>query len=264
MMNSVFTKTLYDKRWFMFGWLLGFAALAALLVIFYPSMHQEGSLDALVNSMPPAMQGFVGDLANLQQFSTYLASQLFDIRMQIIAGVMVVILALGLTVGEEEKGQLRTTLSLPLSRTSVLMQKWLAMLTIIAITLLGTIAGIYGAQFAIGESIEVDTLVQLVAMTWLIMVTFATLTFAAGIAAGDRAVGTLVGIFTLAGSFILSTFAVGVDWLKDYEMWSLFYYFPAVDIAKNGVDPSDVAVLGTISIVALLLSWLAFRRRDVR
>ncbi len=264
MMNSVYTKTLYDRRWFMVGWLLGFAALAALMVIFYPSMHQEGSLDALTKSMPPALQGFIGDLANLQQFPTYLASQLFDIRMQIIAGVMVVVLALGLTVGEEERGQLRTTLSLPLSRNAVLLQKWLAMLTIIAVTFVGTVIGISLAQLTIGESIELDILARLIAMTWLIMATFATLTFAAGIATGGRAIATLVGIFTLAGSFILTTFAVGVDWLQDYEMWSLFYYFPAVDIAKNGVDLSNVVALSVVSLVALVVSWLIFRRRDLR
>lgn len=99
--------------------MIGFAALAALMVTFYPAMHQDGSLDQLVKTMPPAFQGLVGDLSNLQQFSTYLASQLFDIRVTIIGSVMVIILALGLTAAEEEAGQTRTLLSLPISRTKL-------------------------------------------------------------------------------------------------------------------------------------------------
>ncbi len=262
-MNTVFVTTLLSKRWFVFGWFLGLTVLAALLVTFFPSMQQEGTLDTFVESMPPAMQGFVGDLANLQQFPTYLASQLFDIRMQIIVGVMVVVLALSLTVGDEEKGYLRTTLSLPLSRTSVLIQKWLAMVVIIGLTLLGTGVGVLLSQLTISESIGVGTLLRLIAMTWLVMTVFATLTFAGALATGSRAVGTLMGIMTLAGSFILTTFAVGVDWLKDFDQWSLFYYFPAVDIVKNGIDFGDVFILSAIIVVSLIVTIVLFRRRDV-
>lgn len=33
-MNSVLLKTLYDRRWFMLGWTLGFVGFAALMVSF--------------------------------------------------------------------------------------------------------------------------------------------------------------------------------------------------------------------------------------
>ena len=45
MMKSIYTRTLYDKRWFALGWMVSFFALAALLVAFFPSMKQDGSLD---------------------------------------------------------------------------------------------------------------------------------------------------------------------------------------------------------------------------
>lgn len=264
MLRSVFTKTIYDKRFFILGWFLGFAALAALLVTFFPAMKQEGSLEMFVDSMPPAMQGFVGDLDNLRQLSTYLAAQLFDIRMQIIAGIMVVVLALKLTVGEEESGQLRTVLSLPISRTSLLVQKWLAMVCITGLALSGTAVGIYVAQFAIDESISLLVLGQLMLMTWIVMVTFATVTFAAAIASGSRALATIVGILLLTTSFVITTFAIGVDWLRSFEAASLFYYFPAVEIAKSSIALRDVAVLSAVSVVALVVAFVCFRRRDVQ
>ena len=264
MLRSVFTKTIYDKRFFILGWFLGFAALAALLVTFFPAMKQEGSLEMFVDSMPPAMQGFVGDLDNLRQLSTYLAAQLFDIRMQIIAGIMVVVLALKLTVGEEESGQLRTVLSLPISRTSLLVQKWLAMVCITGLALSGTAVGIYVAQFAIDESISLLVLEQLMLMTWIVMVTFATVTFAAAIASGSRALATIVGILLLTTSFVITTFAIGVDWLRSFEAASLFYYFPAVEIAKSSIALRDVAVLSAVNVVALVVAFVCFRRRDVQ
>ena len=127
-MRSVYSKTLRDKRWFTIGWSIGFLALAGLMVSFYPAMHVDGSLDALLKNMPAALQGFVGDLGNLKQFSTYLASQMFDVRGQILGGVMVIVLALSLTVSEEDAGQTRTLLSLPISRSSLLFLASLAIL----------------------------------------------------------------------------------------------------------------------------------------
>lgn len=262
-MQSLYTKTLYDKRWFILGWFIGFWCLALLMSIFYPAMNQEGALDALVTQMPPALQGMVGDLANLREFSTYLASQLFDIRVGILGGVMVIILGIGLTVAEEEKGELRTLASLPLSRDHIVFVKFLAMITIIALTLLGMIPGIMIGQFLIGEWLPLDVLARLFAMNWLLLVALGSIVFAAGLFTGKRSFTMTIGTLVVAGGFILSTFSQAVEWLQPYEVISLLHYFPSVDIVKNGIDIRDVLVLATIIIGANIASIWRFRNRDI-
>jgi len=264
MIGSVFAKTLYDKRYFTLGWTIALGAIAALMVAFYPAMHQDGSIDALVKSMPPAFQGLVGSLSDLTQFDTYIAAQLFDIRLPLIAGIMSIILGLGLSVSDEEKGELRTLLSLPISRSKLFIQRWLALLLILAITLVGLVAGMYAVMPFIEEAdIDIDVLARLLGMTGLMMVTYGTIPFAVGIATGKRAAATAVSIAVIIGSFLLSTFASAVDWLKDYEPLSLLHYFPAVDIVRDGIQWSDVMVLGSITVVLLVLALVAFRRRDI-
>ncbi len=262
-MNNIFTKTFRDKQWFTLGWFLGFMALAALMVAFYPAMHQDGTIDKLVATMPPAFKGLIGNLADLTRFDTYLASQLFDIRVSLLAGIMSIILALGLTIGEEEKGELRTLLSLPVSRTSLLLQKWLAMLVIIFVTLLGLAVSIYLLQGTVGASMPFAAMRDLFLMTWLVLSTIATITFATALATGKRPIAMLVGILVMAGSFIVSTFGMSVDWLKDYEWLSLFHYFPASDVVRGGIDSSNVIVLGSVALIALIVAVIAFRWRDV-
>ena len=264
MIGSVYTKTLYDKRFFVLGWTLALAGIAALMVAFYPAMHQDGSIDALVKSMPPAFQGLVGSLSDLTHFDTYIASQLFDIRLPLIAGIMSIILGLGLSVSDEEKGELRTLLSLPISRSKLLAERWLALVSILAVTLVGLLGGMYAVMpFIDGGEIDTNVLVRLLAMTGLMMITYGTIPFAVGIATGKRAVATAVSIAVIIGSFLLSTFANAVDWLKDYEPLSLLHYFPAVDIVKNGIEFSDVAVLGGITVGLLVIAFVVFRNRDV-
>ncbi|HRJ06695.1 MAG TPA: ABC transporter permease subunit [Candidatus Saccharibacteria bacterium] len=264
MMRSVYLKTLYDKRYFLFGWTIAFAAIAALLASFYPAMHQDGAIDELLKSMPAAFQGLIGSLADLSRFDTYIASQLFDIRMPLIAGIMAIILGIGLSVNDEEKGELRTVLSLPIGRTKLLVQKWFAMLTIMVVVVLGMVAGMYAVlPFIDIASIEPDVVVRLSAMTLLIMVTFGTIPFAVGFASGRRAAATGISILIIIGSFILSTFGQAVDWLSDYEKLSLLHYFPAVDIVKDGIQASDALVFAIVTIGLLAASIVIFRGRDI-
>jgi ABC-2 type transport system permease protein len=246
------------------GWTLGLLLLTVLMTTFYPAMHQDGSLDALLKNMPEAFKGLIGNLADLNSFDTYLASQLFDIRLPLIAGIMAIILALGLSTAEEESGELRSLLSLPLSRTKILVEKWLALCTIMAITTLGIVAGVYICMPLVeGVTIEFSTLLSLVAMTWLVMITFGTITLAAGFASGKRSVASALSIFVIIGSFILSTFGQAVDWLSDFEKFSLLHYFPAVEIAKGTTELADVAIFASVTIVLLLVAIIIFRRRDV-
>lgn len=265
MMRSVYLKTLYDRRFFIFGWTLGLFALAVLMASFFPAMSQTGVLDSLSEQMPQAFQGMLGDLAILRTFDGYLASQLFDIRMLPIAGAMVIILGLGLSTREEEDGELRTQLALPLSRMKLFIEKWLALVTVTLITILGLPLGIVlSMPFIDGADIAVGTLVRLVAMTLLVMVTFSTVTFAVGMATGRRSVATMAGILLVVGSYFISTFSASIDWLKNIEWLSLMHYFTATSVVKQGIDAWDVAVLAGVSIISLLVALLVFRRRDIQ
>jgi ABC-2 type transport system permease protein len=264
MMRSVYLKTLYDKRYFLLGWTLGFAAIAALMASFYPAMHQSGSIDQLLKSMPPAFKGLVGSLGDLTRFDTYIASQLFDIRIPLIAGIMAIILGLSISVSDEDSGELRTFLSLPISRTKLFLHKWMAMLSIMFIIVLGLVAGIYAVlPFVDIAHIDFDVTLRLTAMTLLVMVTYGTIPFAVAFATGKRSVATGISILVIIGSFILSTFGKAVDWLKDYERLSLLHYFPAADIVKNGIQATDVAVFTLVILGLLVIGVILFRRRDI-
>lgn len=264
MISSVYLKTLYERRAFLAGWTIGFMALTMLMVSFYPAMHQDGTIDALVKNMPKAFEGLIGNLADLNSFPSYLASQLFDIRLPLIAGIMAIILGFGISTAEEESGELRTILALPISRTNLLLQKWLALVTIMLISTVGFFAGVYVvAPFIDGAVIDITTMLKLVAMTWLLMVAYGTVTFAAGMIFGKKGVANGIGVLVIIGSFILTTFGQAVEWLEPYEKISLLYYFPAVGIVKGTFEVSNVVVLGGLTAVLLLLAIIIFRRRDI-
>lgn len=263
-MYNLFTKTLYDKRAFILGWGLGLIFLGFLMMIFYPAFHQDSGLDQLVKSLPPALKGIIGDLNNLKELPSYIGSQLFEVRIPIFVSILSIILAVGLTVSEEEKGQLRTLLALPLSRSHILLTKWLAIVIISLMMTLAVLLGVELGLVVIHESLAVDVLLRVGLMTWLLTACLGTIVFSIGMATGSRGVTMGLGVLIAVGSFILTTFAKSVDWLRPYEKASLLHYFPATTIAKFDIDLTDVVVYGAIIVVGLMISIVFFRRRDVR
>ena len=265
-MFNLFFKTMYDKRLFIIGWSLGLAFFGFLMLLFFPAFKNSG-LDQLLANLPPelkALKGMIGDINALSTTSGYLAGQFFDIRMPMFISVFSVILAVGLSVKDEEDGYIRTLLSLPLSRVKLLFGKLLAIIAICIIAIVATVTGLYLGAAAVNVSVESSVVFNLSLVTLLLSICMTTLIYCIGLASGKRGITMGLGIIIGAGSFLLTTFAKSVDWLRPYENVSLFHYFPAADIVKNGIFWGDIAVYICITLISIILAIVLFRRRDVR
>lgn len=262
-MFNLLAKTLRDKRFFVLGWSLGLAFLGFTMTSFFPSFS-GGEIDELMKTLPPALQGLVGDLQDWKQLPGYIGSQVFDIRLPIFASILSILLAVGITVSEEDKGQLRTLISLPISRRSIIIAKWLAIVVISFVASFATVLGVQIGVWVIGETLDSMVLVRLGLFTWLLITALATLIFAVGSATGKRGFTTAIGIIVAIGSFLLSTFSQSVSWLKDYEWLSFLHYFPATDIAKGTIEWGNVAFYLSLIIVSLAIAFIFFPRRDIK
>lgn len=262
-MFNLFFKTLRDKRFFILGWSLGLLLLGFVMTSFFPSFS-GGQIDSLMETLPPALQGLVGNLQDWRELPGYLGSQVFDIRLPIFISILSILLAVGLTVGEEDKGQLRTLIALPLSRRKIVFAKWLAMVLIGFVASAATVAGIEIGLLVINESVDQMVLVRLGLFTWLLVSSLATMIFAVGLSTGKRALTTGLAIVLTIGSFLLSTFAQAVDWLEAYTPLSFFNYFPAVDIANGVIEWGNVVYYTVCIVVALCVTLIFFPHRDVK
>jgi ABC-2 type transport system permease protein len=265
-MFNLFRKTLYDKRAFIIGWAIGMAFFAFVMMIFFPAFKDSGLEQLLVN-LPPelkSLKGLIGDIGALSTPSGYLAGQFFDIRMPMFLSVFSVILAIGLSVKDEEAGYIRTLLALPLSRTRLLFGKLFAIVVICLSAVIASAIGLILGAVVVNVSLDMTVLFNLSLVTLILLVCMTTLSYCIGIATGKRAVTMLAGVLISTASFLLTTFAKSVDWLQPFEKFSLFHYFPAADIVKNGISIIDVSVYAAITVVAIVAALIMFRSRDVR
>ena len=262
-MFRLFLKTIRDKRYFILGWSLGMGFLAFVMSVFYPSFS-GGQIDSILDTIPAALQGLVGNLQDWRELPGYIGSQIFDIRLPIFISILSILLAISLTVTEEDKGELRTLVAQPISRRAIVLGKWLAIVTICLVASVASVLGVEIGLLAINESLDQTVLVRLGLFTWLLVTALASLIFAVGLATGKRSLTTAVAVIIAIGSFLMSTFSQAVDWLKEWDFVSFFHYFPATDIAKGTIEWMNVWVYVGITVTSLAIALLVFVRRDIK
>ncbi|MGB3023471.1 MAG: ABC transporter permease subunit [Candidatus Saccharimonadales bacterium] len=259
-MKSIFSRTLYDKRWFMLGWSFALSAMAVLMIAMYPSLHE--GMKSIAASMPPQLQGLVGDISLFGQLDTYLSSQLYDIRIPLFLMIMALVLALGLTANSEERGELRTLLSTATSRTSLYLQTCAAAIVIFAVTISSTIAVTVVAVPMIGESIETVLVFKLAGLSLLFALMMFAIVYSIGMGTGSRAMVMTIGVGLIVTSIILEAGRT-VDWLDMAQKISLLHYYDAGKLLVDGLNLKHIAVQVALLIVLPVIGWLRFRSRDV-
>ena len=255
--QNIFSKTLYQKRKFIFGWFLGLTAMTILTLSFFPSF-KNGEIGKTFSDLSPALQKVVGNTDSFRTVGGYIGQQIFALRIPLLATVLSIVLFNGLTVGEERKGLLETQLSLPLKRSTILLQKLLAGITIMAVASIGVFVGIWVTLLFIHEHYSYLTIWREILGAVLVSLDFGLIAFMFGSALGKKsiAVGVASGFAFL--SYLISSLVTAVPSLKDIEKLSLFHYqSPAI------ISLRDSLVLAIVGLVFVLVSFLMFQRRDI-
>jgi len=263
MMRTLLSRTVYEKRWFIAGWGLVFAVMSGLVLLFYPSFGKNGGFDQVATTLPEQLKGFIGDPSVFRTIEGFITSQIYDVRLSLMAMIMTLVLAISLTLRDEDNGDMRTLLALKLSRTRLVLEKCGAAVVIILLINLATTAGVYIGLVALGETMPHGLIWQLFLLATLFAVASFVVPYGVALASGKRGLTMFVGLLLAIGSYILTTFAKSVDWLKNWDYASLMHYYRPDTLRVGDFGWLDVWVLGAVIVIMLLVAILLFRRRDI-
>lgn len=261
MFKNIFTKTLYDKKVFTIGWSLGLAVMAAITVAFFPAIKDQ--MGTLFANMPKALEGITGTPEDYQTILGYIATGVFDLRVPMMAIIMAVILGLNLSVVEESTERLYQLLVLPIKRRSVVLQKWFALLAILATSHGVLLLGIVATVAVIGESMHIENVLAGTVMCFLLTAVVGSMALALGFALGRRSLATMVVSGYTFGAYVLTSFAQQIDWLKTLDYFSIFHYYKGSQVVKEGFVMGNVAVLLGTAVVAVAFGIAFFISRDI-
>jgi len=193
----------------------------------YPSVRDSaGQLQGYVDNLPEAFRtAFLGSGGDFSSPQGFINTELFSWLGPIVFIAFAVGAANRALAGEEEDGTLSLLLAYPLSRPSLVLQRFAAMVVTI---------GVLGLAF------------------WLSLVVATVL--------AGMDVGAGVGV----AMYLLNTLGQINKTLEPYRVLSLFHYTGGTTPLGRGLGAADVAVLAGTTLVLLAVTLVLFERRDIR
>jgi ABC-2 type transport system permease protein len=259
MLKNVFLKTLFEKRWMTFWWVLVTFLLVLAVTTMFPLF--KDSLGDFTNA-PEELKGIVGDASSYSTITGWLNFQVLD--QMVFAGIILgIIIGGAVLAGEENEGTLQSLLALPVKRAQVYWQKFAAVAAIVTAVTLTLFAGSWIGVALIGESVDIWRLFLGTLMAVLLSVFFTAITYTIGAITGRRGVaGTIVGLYAFAG-FMVASLAAGINALKYVDYLSPFHYYNKPSPLTGEFQFVDALVLLAASLILLAIGHRIFTKRDI-
>ena len=264
-MRPVIRWTLWQRRWSIFWWAMGITAFILINMIFYPTFRDQASeLEKTFSQLSEGTKALFSDTGEFFSPVGYLSSQAFYLMMPLLVGVLAITSGASLIGREEREGTLELLLSRPVSRAKLIFSKAFVGIVIVAlIGLIGTLVTMIMAKIVDVAVPLPNILLTGLAATALALsfgaVAFTITTLGRGARVASMGVATLIALL----GYILVSLAGTVDWLRwPAKAFPYNYYHPA-EILRGSYDWVNMLFIGGLIIACGLISWLAFRRRDI-
>jgi ABC-2 type transport system permease protein len=249
------------RRRSLLGFAFGMAVYALVIVALYPTFKDDHSLDRFTekSSTVAALFGANGPLTTP---SGWLNANLYGNFVPLVVLLLTIGYGAHAIAGQDEDGTLGLVTSLPVSRRSVVLQKFATMcvqaVPVSVVTLLCVVAGR-------GFDLHLTTgaLVGITVGCVLLGIDFGALALLIGAASGSRGVALGITSSIAAASYLVSSLAPVVDWIRPARYVSLFYWSVGNGQLTHGIGGTSIAVLAAAAAALAAAAVVAFARLDV-
>ncbi|MCZ7531827.1 MAG: ABC transporter permease subunit [Acidimicrobiia bacterium] len=263
MVGSIFSKALRDRRLSLIGWATGTVVLTLAVVAVYPLVVASSDLQRFITDFPPEVMDLFGiDPATFLTGAGFLQGQLYTL----IGPIMVIGLgataAAGATAREEKTGTMDMLLSMPVSRTSVMLQKS-AVVAVSVLIIPTTMALVMAATNPIFDlELSINGIIAANLGLAGLGLTFAAFALMIAAFSGSAPMTTGITLLVAVLSWFTSAFNGIFEWLEIPSKISPFSWY-AEDFPLLGGFPVSFLWLG-IGIVALVTAGVTlFAHRDI-
>jgi ABC-2 type transport system permease protein len=241
----------------------GLSAFTALIVGIFPSIEASGvNFEDYIESLPEAFQASFG----VQSFGTiegFLAVEFYQFVWVLLLALYVAYAAGDAVAGDVESGKLDLVLATPVSRSRLLVERFLALMTPAIVLNLVMPLIVFGSVLAIGESIDPASLVlvHLFSVPYLFVAASVGLLCSVLLSRGDTAQRVAIAVVFML--FVLDSVTAGTnfEWLA--ALSPTRYYDPTEILVEGSVDVGGAVVLLAAGLGLLGVSRALFLRRDV-
>jgi ABC-2 type transport system permease protein len=240
-------------------------AFAALIVALFPSIRESGvDFQAYVESFPPEVRSaFLGSVTDFTTIEGFLAVELYQWLWLLVLGVYFAYAAASAIAGEVESGSLDLLLANPVSRTRVVVGKFLSIVpSVVGVNAL-VMTGTYLMVRFIGEEIDLWNLAALHALSVVYLLACASLGLLASVYFDSTRRAQTVGIGAVFAMFLVDSVTLDTDyeWIGDPAFSR--YFDPTEILVEGDVDWAGIAILLAVTVVLVMAAAEYFERKDV-
>jgi ABC-2 type transport system permease protein len=263
LLRNVFTKTVRDLRWPTFWVALGMGAMTGYFALLFPTYSKIIDLNSILDKMGPAAKLLGASLGDASTLIGFLHIELFSMILPALMVAFAAGVASGFTAGEESRGTIDVLLSYPVSRRRLVLEKSLAVLLgcIVAAAIVWVFAMAGAAASA--SVLPGDKLAAALVMLVLLGLAFGAMALAISAFTGNRGAAIGVAVALMVVMYLVDALAAIVDGLGTVRPLSLFHYYMGNDPLRYGVNLGDAGILVAFTAVFLVISLIAFERRDL-
>lgn len=264
-MKAIVKWGLWQRRWSTLFWSLGVIFFVFINLIFYPSFkNQSAEYEKLFAQMPESAKALISDTGDFLSPAGYLSSQVFYLMLPLLLGILAISIGVSIIGKEEREGTIELLLSRPISRVKLLAGKALVGLAIVGGV--GLVAAL--AVAVISKLVELEVPFANIFLagfsTLVLVISFGAVGFAAScLGRGGRTVAIAVATFYAFGGYILASLVDVAEWLKWPSKAFPFNYYQPGAVLEGTYNWANMLFMLGVIVVAGLVSWWAFARRDL-
>lgn len=242
---------------------IGLSLLAGMYIGTFPSVTSDIDLDQFIEEMP-AIFTELFNIATMNTIEGFLAAELYSIGWVLLLGLYLAYSAATLIAEDVDRERMDILLSLPISRSQVLVEKFLALLVPVLIVNAILPVVIYAGTVAIGYPIDPARLVVVHLLSIPYLLSCAGIGLLLSVLVSRTTIaqrGALIAVFALFLFEGLSVVA-GQGWLGAIAPMR---YFDATAILVDGsYDWLGGLILLAIAAGLVVVSALYFSHRDIQ
>ncbi len=263
LLRNVFTKTVRDLRWPTFWVALGMGGMTGYFAVLFPTYQKIIDLNAILEKMGPAAKLMGASMGDASTLIGFLHIELFSMILPALIIAFAAGLASGFTAGEESRGTIDVLLSYPVSRRRLILEKSLAVVLGCIVCAVAVWALALAGAAASSSALPADKLAAALFMLLLLGLDFGAIALAISAHTGNRAAAIGVPIALMVVMYLADALSAIIDAMNTIRPLSLFRYYMGDDPLRFGVNAGDALILGGVAAVFLVLSLIAFERRDL-
>lgn len=261
-MFAEFKHTLRRMSGQVWGWGIGLASYALMLVYFYEMFMKSSTLEQLLASYPQDLLAFFGEMQMSTTPQGYLDTYYY-LYMTLIVGIFAVGAGAALLAADEEKGFLDLVMAHPISRTALFWGRWMAFAVVTTLILLLGWAGWVPFANRVGLNLTwwQFWLPNLSLLAELLL--FGTLALLLSMVLPSSGNASAVAGALLTANWLLRGLAAMNQKLMAVMKWTPLHFYQG-GLAVNGLNWGWLGGLLGATLLLAGLAWLLFQRRDIR